>query len=113
MPVHALSVVRCWSRPLPALHLCPECKMKPTGNHPGGVERALGASSAGIGRREFIKAGIAVAAGEAMGAQVMAPTRKIALEEHFTTPDLAKRNVARPTRSDAIFADIERRLVDF
>jgi 2,3-dihydroxybenzoate decarboxylase len=40
-------------------------------------------------------------------------TRKIALEEHFTTPELAKRNVARPTRSDSIFADIERRLGDF
>jgi 2,3-dihydroxybenzoate decarboxylase len=87
--------------------------MKPIGNHPGGVERALRSASAGIGRRDFIKAGIAVAAGEAMGAQAMAPTRKIALEEHFTTPELAKRNVARPTRSDTIFADIERRLVDF
>jgi 2,3-dihydroxybenzoate decarboxylase len=87
--------------------------MKPIGNHPGGVARALGSASARIGRRDFIKAGIAVAAGEAMGAQAMASTRKIALEEHFTTPELAKRNVARPTRSDTIFADIERRLVDF
>lgn len=41
------------------------------------------------------------------------PTRKIALEEHFTTPELAQRYVARPTLSDALFADIERRLVDF
>lgn len=39
--------------------------------------------------------------------------RKIALEEHFTTPELARRNVARPTRSDTLFADIERRLADF
>lgn len=39
-------------------------------------------------------------------------TRKIALEEHFSTPDLS-RYVARPTQSDALFADIERRLVDF
>jgi 2,3-dihydroxybenzoate decarboxylase len=38
--------------------------------------------------------------------------RKIALEEHFTTPELAK-YVARPTQSDSIFADIEKRLADF
>jgi 2,3-dihydroxybenzoate decarboxylase len=38
--------------------------------------------------------------------------RKIALEEHFTTPELAK-YVARPTQSDSIFADIEKRLGDF
>lgn len=37
---------------------------------------------------------------------------KIALEEHFTTPELAA-YVARPTQSDALFADVERRLVDF
>src|SRR3984957_17061640 len=50
-----------------------------------------------------------------MGVKAMAAAsiRKIALEEHFTTPELAKRNVARPTRSDTIFADIERRLGDF
>lgn len=39
--------------------------------------------------------------------------RKIALEEHFTTPELAKNYVARPTQSDALFADVERRLADF
>ena len=39
--------------------------------------------------------------------------RKIALEEHFTTPELAKKYVARPTQSDALFADVERRLADF
>ncbi|ABS67298.1 amidohydrolase 2 [Xanthobacter versatilis] len=49
----------------------------------------------------------------AEGLPASGPIRKIALEEHFTTPDLASRNVARPTRSDALFADIERRLVDF
>lgn len=38
--------------------------------------------------------------------------RKIALEEHFTTPEVDK-YVARPTQSDEIFADIERRLADF
>src|SRR3977135_3910679 len=38
--------------------------------------------------------------------------RKIALEEHFTTPELAK-YVARPTQSDILFADIEKRLADF
>lgn len=38
--------------------------------------------------------------------------RKIALEEHFTTPELAA-HVARPTHSDALFADVERRLGDF
>lgn len=51
---------------------------------------------------------------ERTGAPVVpVATRKIALEEHFTTPELAHRYVARPTRSDALFADIERRLVDF
>ncbi len=39
--------------------------------------------------------------------------RKIALEEHFTTPELAKKYVARPTQSDSLFADVERRLADF
>lgn len=39
--------------------------------------------------------------------------RKIALEEHFTTPELARKYVARPTQSDSLFADVERRLADF
>ncbi|MBS0519862.1 MAG: amidohydrolase [Proteobacteria bacterium] len=40
--------------------------------------------------------------------------RKIALEEHFATAELEKRGlVARPTRSETLFADIERRLADF
>ncbi|WP_253713134.1 amidohydrolase family protein [Bradyrhizobium sp. WD16] len=46
-------------------------------------------------------------------AKAVVPTRKIALEEHFATAELAKKYVARPTRSDTLFADIERRLVDF
>ena len=40
--------------------------------------------------------------------------RKIALEEHFSTPGvLARGLVAKPTRNDAIFRDIESRLADF
>jgi len=39
--------------------------------------------------------------------------RKIALEEHFTTPELAERFVHRPTRSETRFADVKRRLADF
>jgi 2,3-dihydroxybenzoate decarboxylase len=52
---------------------------------------------------------------QALGSEAKAAgvTRKIALEEHFTTPELAKRYVAKPTRSDTLFADIERRLADF
>ncbi len=43
-----------------------------------------------------------------------ASVRKIALEEHFSTPELENRGlVARPTRNDAIFTEIERRLRDF
>jgi 2,3-dihydroxybenzoate decarboxylase len=57
--------------------------------------------------------GIAVM--QVLGAEAKAagPTRKIALEEHYATPELAKKYVARPTRSDTLFADIERRLADF
>jgi 2,3-dihydroxybenzoate decarboxylase len=46
------------------------------------------------------------------GSDYWGAMRKIALEEHFTTPELAK-YVARPTQSDSIFADIEKRLADF
>ena len=69
----------------------------------------------GLGRRDLMKAGAGIAMSQAFGAKVMAagPTRKIALEEHFSTPELAKRDIARPTRSDTLFADIERRLADF
>lgn len=58
-------------------------------------------------------AGHAPAAGQGRVPAGAARIRKIALEEHFTTPELAGRAVARPTRSDVLFADIERRLVDF
>lgn len=56
-----------------------------------------------------------MAAAPAQGGEARAdsPVRKIALEEHFTTPELERRYVARPTRSDTLFADIERRLADF
>lgn len=70
----------------------------------------------GIGRRKLVTLAVA--------ASVLAPpvrqsisatrTRKIALEEHFATPEMVQRGlVARPTSSDVVFADIERRLVDF
>jgi 2,3-dihydroxybenzoate decarboxylase len=70
----------------------------------------------GIGRRDLLKIGAAagLASLPLAASQAAAPVRKIALEEHFSMPDLEKRGlVARPTRSDAIFADIERRLNDF
>lgn len=38
---------------------------------------------------------------------------KIALEEHFMTPELAGKFVARPTRNAHQFHEIERRLADF
>ncbi|MEP9354108.1 amidohydrolase family protein [Xanthobacter sp. KR7-65] len=72
--------------------------------------------SGGLGRRALLKTGALMAAvSPALGnvAQAAGPVRKIALEEHFTTPALAKTLVARPTRSDSLFADIERRLADF
>ena len=70
----------------------------------------------GSGRRNFLKIGAAAGLVGLPLAQPMAatPMRKIAVEEHFTTADLEKRGlVARPTKSDVIFADIERRLRDF
>jgi Amidohydrolase len=76
-----------------------------------GVRRRL----AGLDRRDLLKKGAGIAATQVFGANAKAAgaTRKIALEEHFTTPALAKKYVARPARSDALFADIERRLADF
>ncbi|MGZ8368387.1 MAG: amidohydrolase family protein [Rhodoplanes sp.] len=64
---------------------------------------------------DLVKGGVAIAVTQALGAEANAAdaTRKIALEEHFTTAELAKSYVARPTRSDTLFADIERRLADF
>lgn len=69
----------------------------------------------GLSRRSLFPAVAAAAVGPALGdaAHAAGPVRKIALEEHFTTPELARRDVARPTRSDTLFADIERRLADF
>jgi 2,3-dihydroxybenzoate decarboxylase len=62
-----------------------------------------------------MKGGAGIAVTQVLGSEVKAggTTRKIALEEHFATPELAKKYVARPTRSDTLFADIERRLADF
>jgi 2,3-dihydroxybenzoate decarboxylase len=68
-----------------------------------------------LDRRDLMKGGVGMTVTQALGSYAKAAdaTRKIALEEHFTTPALAKRYVARPTRSDKLFADIERRLADF
>ena len=69
-----------------------------------------------IGRRGFVKLGAAVGLAGVPLAQPKAatPMRKIALEEHFTTPELEQRGlVAKPTSNDAIFSDLERRLKDF
>jgi predicted TIM-barrel fold metal-dependent hydrolase len=70
---------------------------------------------AGLDRRDLIKGSVGIAVTQALGGDAKAAhaTRKMALEEHFTTPALAKKYVARPTRSDKLFADIERRLADF
>jgi 2,3-dihydroxybenzoate decarboxylase len=70
----------------------------------------------GIGRRNFFKVSAAVGLVGLPIARPMAAAamRKIALEEHFTTAAFEKLGlVARPTASDALFADIERRLSDF
>ncbi len=76
----------------------------------------LNARRRAIGRRGFLAAGGALGLSGALGrsAGAVTRTRKIALEEHFSTADLEKRGyVARPTQSDSVFADIERRLQDF
>ena len=70
----------------------------------------------GLGRRGFMKIGAAVGLVGLPVAQPKAatPMRKIALEEHFSIPELEKLGlVAKPTHSDTLFADIERRLTDF
>jgi 2,3-dihydroxybenzoate decarboxylase len=67
-------------------------------------------------RRGFLAASGALGVSGLLGrgAQAITRTRKIALEEHFSTADLEKRGyVARPTSSDTVFADIEKRLQDF
>jgi hypothetical protein len=83
--------------------------------HGGSTKDAFCPRLAGLGRRDLMKGGVGIAVTQMLGAGVKAAgaTRKIALEEHFTTPALAKKYVARPTRSDTLFADIERRLADF
>ena len=78
---------------------------------PTEAEWEVAAAGAAVETGELHPAGAGIAMSQAFGAKVMAagPTRKIALEEHFSTPELAKRDIARPTRSDTLFADIERR----
>jgi len=69
-----------------------------------------------IGRRGIVAIGAAAGLAALTPARPKAATltHKIALEEHFSTPELEKRGlVARPTRNDTLFADIERRLLDF
>jgi 2,3-dihydroxybenzoate decarboxylase len=90
--------------------------MKSFENDPhGGTKDAVRLRLAGLGRRDLMKGSVRIAVAQVLGAEVKAAaaTRKIALEEHFTTPALAKKYVARPARSDTLFADIERRLADF
>jgi 2,3-dihydroxybenzoate decarboxylase len=70
----------------------------------------------GIRRRQLMKFGAAVglAGLPPMPLRAASVTRKIALEEHFTTPELEQQGlVAKPTSNDAIFSDMERRLKDF
>src|ERR1700743_1656857 len=69
-----------------------------------------------IRRRSFLAASGALGISGFLGrtADAVTRSRKIALEEHFSTAELEKRGyVARSTHSDTIFADIERRLQDF
>jgi len=63
--------------------------------------------TAGIGRRGFVQLGaLVVATGLGTRPQAATLTRKIALEEHFSTPELVKRGlVAKPTNSDTLFAE--------
>jgi 2,3-dihydroxybenzoate decarboxylase len=70
----------------------------------------------GLGRRRLMKIGasIGVAGMASPPARAATATAKIALEEHFSLTELEQRGlVAKPTRNDQIFADLERRLVDF
>jgi 2,3-dihydroxybenzoate decarboxylase len=67
-------------------------------------------------RRGFLAASGALGMSAFLGRGARAVTRspKIALEEHFSTAELEKGGyVARPTHSETIFADIEKRLTDF
>jgi hypothetical protein len=74
------------------------------------------ARSRAIGRRGRLAMGGALGLSSGLGrsAGAVTRTRKFALEEHFSTADLEKKGyVGRPTHSDTVFADIERRLQDF
>jgi 2,3-dihydroxybenzoate decarboxylase len=88
---------------------------------PGGGDDMIGPHPVDFSRRDLMKMGTAIAAAQVVGmsqapgeeAKAAAKTRKIALEEHFTTPELGKKYVAKPTKSEKLFADIDRRLIDF
>lgn len=88
---------------------------------PGGGDDMIGPHPVDFSRRDLMTMGTAIAAAQVVGmsqapgeeAKAAAKTRKIALEEHFTTPELAKKFVAKPTKSEKLFADIDRRLIDF
>lgn len=70
----------------------------------------------GFGRRRLMKiaAGVGVAGLATSPARAATAAPKIALEEHFSLPEFERRGlVARPTDNNQIFADLERRLVDF
>jgi 2,3-dihydroxybenzoate decarboxylase len=84
-------------------------------NTHGETDDTVRPHSPGLSRRDLMRVSAGIAMTQVLDAEAKAAgvTRKIALEEHFTTPELAKKYVARPTRSDTRFADIERRLADF
>jgi len=87
----------------------------------GGGDDMIGPHPVDFSRRDLMTMGPAIAAAQVLGmsqglgeeAKATARTRKIALEEHFTTPELGKKFVAKPTKSEKLFADIDRRLIDF
>ena len=96
--------------------------MKSLGNQAhGGGDDMIRPHPVDFSRRDLMKMGPAIAAAQVLGmsqglgeeAKATARTRKIALEEHFTTAELAKKFVAKPTKSEKLFADIDRRLIDF
>lgn len=70
----------------------------------------------GVGRRALMRLGASagLASLAAASARAATTTPRIALEEHFSLLEFEQRGlVARPTRSDVLFAEIERRLADF
>jgi 2,3-dihydroxybenzoate decarboxylase len=74
-------------------------------------------SAVSIGRRALVKMGAGASATASVGTQLMAmgTTPKIALEEHFASPELDERGLVAkppPARRNALFAEIERRLFD-